>query len=365
MKRICFFGSSESIGGTEIYMITAVRALKNAVKFDYLVRHDYKNIPFETEINSYGGKIYREYYSNKECNQKNYVSPKEIIAHHPEWDGIYLNIQNIHTAYRLLEEAKRASLTYRIIHAHNNGYMSPIKFKDKVYEMYFKLTKEHVITHYLACSKSAGEWLFGRKAKINIIPNGVDFTVYRKNDTIRKSMRKKYHITNDTILLGFCGRLCYQKNPEMLIDIIAKLKNRSLYKLLIVGDGELREALMQRAEDYHVQDRILFVGSTSNTNEYYQMMDCFVLPSRFEGFGIVLLEAQAAGLRCYTTDTVVPYETNITGRVTFISKNASPGEWANRIIEGGFDRIDCTSILEASDYSMRSMRQKLLNVFSI
>lgn len=363
MKRICFFGSSEKIGGTEIYMITVVRLLKDRVRFDYLVRYNYNKIPFEDEIVLYGGKVYREYYSNKEHAKRNYISPQEIISHHPEWDGIYLNVQNIHTAYRLLEEAKKVGLTYRIIHAHNNGYMYPIKIKDKLYEIYFQLTKSHIITHYLACSKNAGEWLFGRKVNINVIPNGVDFDIYRKNDTIRKAMRKKYHMADDSILLGFCGRLCRQKNPEMLIDIIVELKNSPIYKLLIVGDGELREKVMHYAEDCQVEDRILFVGSTNNTNDYYQMMDCFVLPSRFEGFGIVLLEAQAAGLRCYTTDTVVPNETNVTGRVTFISKNASAGEWADQITKGGFDRVDCYSILEKSDYSMKSMRQKLLKVF--
>ena len=137
MKRICFFGSSDKIGGTEIYMITAVRLLKDKVKFDYLVPHNYKDIPFEDEVISYGGRIYKEYYSNKECNQQNYISPHEIIFRHQEWNGIYLNVQNIHTGYRLLEEAKKAGLTYRIIHAHNNGYMHPISFKDRLYEIYF------------------------------------------------------------------------------------------------------------------------------------------------------------------------------------------------------------------------------------
>lgn len=365
MKRICFFGSSDNVGGTEIYMITVVRLLKEDVRFDYLVHHDCKTIPFENEIISYGGKVYKEYYRNGERKQQAYISPQKIIKSHPEWDGIYLNVQNIHTAYRLLEEAKRVGLPYRIIHAHNNDYMYPIKFKDKLYEIYFQLTKNQVITHYLACSKNAGEWMFGRNVNINIVPNGVDFGIYRKNDTIRRNMRSKYNITDDTILLGFCGRLCRQKNPELLIDIIAELKNHSVYKLLIVGDGELMESLQQRAVDCNVKDRILFVGATGNTNEYYQMMDCFVLPSRFEGFGIVLLEAQAAGLRCYTTDKVVPNETNVTGRVTFISETASAEEWAEQIIAGGFDRIDCISILEASNYSMESMRRGLLKVFGV
>ncbi|MDO4942831.1 MAG: glycosyltransferase [Lachnospiraceae bacterium] len=363
MKRICLFGSSENMGGTEMYLITIVRILKNDVRFDYLVYHDCKRIPFENEIISYGGQVYREYYRNKEKNRQGYISPKKIIEKHPEWDGIYLNVQKIHTAYRLLEEAKKAGLCYRIIHAHNNNYMSQIGFKDKLYELYFLLTKRKVITHYLACSKNAGDWMFGKNTDVTVIPNAIDFNKFKMNDLIRMKMRKKYNITEDTIVLGFCGRLCYQKRPELLIDIIEEMKDFSRFTLLIVGGGELFETIRTRAVERNVVDKTIFVGATDNPNDFYQMMDCFVLPSRFEGFGIVLLEAQAAGIRCYTTDKVVPYETNVTGRVTFIPQEATASEWAKKIIEGGFDRVDCLSKLEESEYSMEVMYKKLLSVF--
>lgn len=132
-----------------------------------------------------------------------------------------------------------------------------------------------------------------------------------------------------------------------------------------VFDGELMESMKLRAIKENVKDKVIFVGSTSNVQDYYQMMDCFVLPSRFEGFGIVLLEAQAAGLKCYTTDKVVPYETNVTGRVTFISGKATADEWAKRIAQGGFDKIPCIEKLENSDYSILNMRKKLFKVFQL
>lgn len=365
MKRIGVFGSSANMGGTEMYLITIARLLNNDIKFDYLLCHNCGKIPFEDEVLLLGGRIYREYYYNREKKQSDYISPKDIINRHPEWDGIYLNIQRIHTAYRLIEAAKKVGMPYRIIHAHSNDYTYPIEFKDKLYEYYFKLTKQLTVTKYLACSKLAGEWMFGKNVDITIIPNAVDFKKYKINNDIRNKMRENYNISDKTILLGFCGRLSPQKRPEFLIDILNEMKKKPQYKLLIVGDGELMNAIHNRAVECKIEDRVIFVGAVRDAGNYYQMMDCFILPSRFEGFGIVLLEAQASGLRCYTTDQVVPYETNVTGRVTFLSKDANPSVWANSIETAGFDRKDCLNILEKSDYSLETMRKKLLNVFGI
>ena len=365
MKRICLYGSSANLGGTEMYMITIVRALKNKIVFDYLIHHACGKIPFEDEIVSLGGKIYREYYFNSERKNKDYISPQKIIESHAEWDGIYINVQRIHTAYRLLRVAKKAKLPFRIIHAHNNNYTSAISFKDKLYEKYFQFTKKSTITHYLACSKGAGEWMFGQNINTIVIPNAIDFKKFQIDEFVRDYMRKKYEICNETVIVGFCGRLCYQKNPEFLIDILISIKTIPQCKLLVIGDGELLEVMKSRVIKEKIEEKVIFAGATDNVQDYYQMMDCFVLPSRFEGFGIVLLEAQAAGLRCYTTDKVVPYETNVTGRVTFISEKNSAEEWAEQIVEGGFDRVSCLEKLEKSDYSLSNMQKKLLNLFGL
>ena len=365
MLRIGLFGSSDQMGGTEAYMITMVRELKNKVLFDYLVAHNRRKIPFEDEIISLGGKVYREFYMLREKDQEGYLSPGEIIARHPEWDGIYLNVQNIHTAYLLLKEAKKKKMPYRIIHAHNNGFPGALSLKDKVFNLYFNATKKKYVTHFLACSVSAGRWMFGKGENIFVVPNAIDFCKFQMNTDIRNKMRKMYGISDDETVIGFCGRLCYQKNPEFLLQIFAELKKQKTYKLLLVGSGELEKRLREYAAEREISDKIIFTGAVRNVQDYYQMMDCFVLPSRFEGFGIVLLEAQAAGLRCYTTDCVVPHETNITGRVTFISPEASAAVWAQKIEADDLNRIACIKLLESSDYCLDSLKKKLYKIFNI
>lgn len=364
MKRICLYGGGKNLGGTEIYLITLVRALKDDVVFDYLIRHDYGEIPFENEIISYGGKIYRQYYRNSERNLPDYLSPKEVLDMHPEWDGIYLNLQKIDTSYRLLLEAKKKGLSYRIIHSHSNmNDLRKRRIKDQIYNLFFMITNKYVVSSFFACSSLAGKSMFGNNSSFDVIPNAVDFSKFQLNDTVRAKKRKEFHICDDEIVIGFCGRFAPEKNPEFLIEIFHEIKKMNhKCKLLLVGQGELETVLRQKADHLNILNDIIFAGSVLDTQEYYQMMDCFVLPSNYEGFGIVLLEAQAAGLRCYTTADVVPKETNITGRVTFISASKSAAYWAETILKNGFERKNCLDILEKGDYTIDGMRHKFLNV---
>ena len=363
--RIGLYGASSNLGGTEVYMINMVREMQHEIIFDYIVGHDCKHIPFEDEILSLGGKIFREYYFRRERHLKGYISPRELIDRHPEWDGIYINVQRIHTAYSLLVEAKRKNFKYRIIHAHSNNYSSPSTLKDKMYEFYFHTTKKKCVTDYLACSEMAGKWMFHNSRPIIVVPNAIDFSRFALNEVIRNKIRRQYDFESNEIVIGFCGRIDHPKNVLFLIKIFKVMSENPTYKLLIVGNGNEMGAVQSKIRQYNLADRVVCTGEVSNTYDYYQAMDCFVLPSRYEGFGIVLLEAQAAGLRCYTTANVVPAETNVTGRVTFIPAEASPLEWATAIEKNGFDRISCLDVMEKSAYSLSNLKKTLYGIFDL
>ena len=363
--RIGVYGPCENMGGTEKYLYTLHRVLGDYIVFDFLLNYDCGPIPFENEYISNGCRIYREYYNRSQKNIAGYISPKEIIKKHTEWEGIYINLQILNTTYDLLIEAQKSNIPIRVIHAHNAGarksdFLSILK--TEIMKIFFKCTYKKYTTDLLACSKLAGKYIFGFCEDVKIIPNSIDFNAFSINDTIRQKMRYKYHVKENEIVIGFCGRLSYQKNPKFLVEVFDELQNRGNYKLLIVGDGDLSEEIRTLVINKKIQEKVLMVGSVNNTEDYYQMMDCFLLPSLYEGFGIVLLEAQASGIRCYTTDKRVPVETNVTGRVTFISEYSSPAEWATIIENTGFDRVDCERVLQASPYSLEELKNKMLNV---
>ena len=150
----------------------------------------------------------------------------------------------------------------------------------------------------------------------------------------------------------------------MLIDIFVKLhKMEPNSHLLILGDGEKRKLLTEKVKKHGLTNSVIFAGSISNVQDWLQAMDCFVLPSRSEGFGIVLLEAQAAGLQCFTTKDAVPNETDLTGRVHFIRADAKPEEWAQNILATNLERKNCMETLMQSEYTLEKLEEKMMRIF--
>lgn len=365
MKRILVFGASARLGGTESYLLTLYKNIdKRQIQFDFLFPHETGTIPYEQEIIRNGGCVYREYYTNKERNIKGYMSTKDIIERHPEINGVYVNVQCIHTAYGLLVEAYKHRLKYRILHIHSSDYVRKPTLKESLYEKYFYLTFRKIVTHCLACSKMAGKWIY-HKQDFEIIPNSIDLEKFRYNNLIRNTIRKKYHIEEKHVI-GFCGRLCHTKNPDFLLEIFQELYSLdSDAYMFIVGNGEKKEQLEETVKKYNLRKCINFVGEIDNVQDYLQAMDFFVLPSRHEGFGIVLLEAQTAGLNCITSAGAVPKETNVTGRVHFISLDKTARAWAQKILSIGFERKDCFEIMKASEYSIDNLIKKMETIFEL
>lgn len=366
MKRICVYGCSGMFGGTERYLLTMYQVIdRTKIQFDFLFPYNIGDISYGAQIEALGGKIYKEYYKNSEKTVSGFISPDKLLCRHPEWSGIYVNWQSVDTAYRLIIAAKKRNLCYRVIHAHNSDYNRPFGVKDKIYEIFFHLTKKHCVTDYLACSELAGKWLFKmNKNKFTVIPNAVPFEKFTFSKSKRDAIRTKYQISEQELVLGFCGRLVVQKNPEYLIHIFEKVhKKEPLTKLLIVGDGVLHSELELQIQRKRLRDSVIMTGAVDNVEEYMQAMDCLLVPSKFEGFGIVLLEAQAAGLPCFASKDVVPEETNLTGNVYFIKLEDGEEKWADIILSTQIKRYDGMEALRDSDYTIDKASAKLMHVF--
>ena len=133
----------------------------------------------------------------------------------------------------------------------------------------------------LACGKAAGDWLFDGQS-YQVIPNAILPDKFSFSSDNRYSLRSKVNLSADDFVIGFVGRLDPQKNPLFLIDILSKVKeyNESKnIKLLIVGDGLLRNDMLNYATKKDLVEDVIFVGIQKYTAPWYSAMDCFVLPS--------------------------------------------------------------------------------------
>ena len=151
--------------------------------------------------------------------------------------------------------------------------------------------------------ESALKYKIASKKKMCIIENGIDFTKFKDNDKYRVEARKKLNIKDNEIVIGVVGRLSEQKDPMTMIKAFKEVyeENKNV-KMLFVGSGELEEQVKQFAKANDILDRVIITGWINNVEKYIPAFDIAILPSKWEGFGLVLIEYMACNKPIVASD---------------------------------------------------------------
>lgn len=231
--------------------------------------------------------------------------------------------------------AKRKNVPCRILHAHSNycienHWFDKIKFSFYKYGYLLNASRANVL---FASSEEAGLSAFGKKnlGRCQILPNCIEIERFRFQPSVRERLRDQLGL-GDALVIGHVGRYeSNHKNQEFTLALMRELlaKKRDC-RLLMIGGGERLDEFKNAAAD--LGDRVIFTGPVSNIQDYYQAMDVFVLPSRKEGLGIVLVEAQVNGLFCIASDRV-PRESKISDYVKYLSIDHGTEEWVDEILK--------------------------------
>lgn len=368
MKKILVVGQSDNPGGVEAVIKRYYEALKHDIQIDLIV----------STSTCYDEAYYRAHQSNiyfvKNAQFRHPLAYKKeiksfFVANQGKYDAIWCNCCDLANCGYIMKMAKAVGIKKRIIHAHNNRLMQTGK-RRYFYALMHHYWKNHIhqyATDFWACSEVAGEFFYPHEIlqskSYKIINNAIEINQYEFHQEVRDKIREKYHL-NGHHVIGHVGRFQYQKNHEFLIDIFQEyLKLDSCAVLMLVGQGEEEERIRQKVSDKGIEKQVLFMGARDDVNEMLQAMDVFVLPSRFEGLGIVLIEAQAAGLACVTSKDVVPDVVNITGNVAFISLDAPIEQWVSAINEQIKKDVRMSEIeeeLTKAGYNMTSAAEKFM-----
>ncbi|MBM6776922.1 glycosyltransferase [Collinsella tanakaei] len=229
-----------------------------------------------------------------------------------------------------LRAAERTGVPVRIAHSHStagkgetakNAAKSVLKRFSNVYP-----------THRMACSRYAGEWLFGKGAEFEVVYNGICLSRFAFNAEARAKARADLGLAGGQLAVGHVGRFMPQKNHRFLIEEFAELARlRPDAVLLLVGSGEAEALAESWVAERGVADRVMFLGQRDDVDRLYQAFDAFVLPSLYEGLPLVSVEAQAAGLPCFLSERITR-EVDVTGTVRFLPiEDASV--WAEALAE--------------------------------
>ncbi len=348
-------------GGVEAVVMNYYRNIdKTKVQFDFICDADSTNIPYE-EINSLGGRViiippYQKVFAyHKELKRVLKEGKYKIVHSH-------INTLSVFSLFA----AKRAGVPIRIAHSHSTS--SKKERIRHIIKLLLRPFSKLFATDYMCCSELAGRWMFGDKAydsgRVYLLNNAIDLDKFKFDENIRKTKRKEVGISDDTLVIGHIGRFMEQKNHRFLVDIFNELhkKNKNTL-LLLVGQGPLMDEIKEKVNSLGLTNSVKFLGQRNDANELYQAFDVFLLPSLYEGLGMVLIEAQASGLPCIAS-TEVPIVAKITDLIKFVDLNNSISKWTEKITESSkIARSDKSSEVSKNNYNIKVETKKLNNLY--
>lgn len=259
--------------------------------------------------------------------KKLYFWPKNLakaLREFGPFDVIHVNMDMLNGIN--LRVAKKLKIHQRICHAHNSSNQqmhSPIKAAIKaVYLFVMKRWMKRYSTQKIACSGQAGDYFFG-KNNYDTIFNGIDVKKF-KNKSVGCPK-------NDKIKICTVGRIVDQKNPIFIADVINELYllNNNI-EFLWIGTGGMDKEVHEYVKSIPANNVIKFLGVRDDVENVLSECSYFLFPSKYEGFGLVAVEAQAAGLDCFVSDAV-PKDIDC-GKCKFISLEKTPAMWAEEIM---------------------------------
>ncbi|MEK3881801.1 glycosyltransferase family 1 protein [Paenibacillus sp. PL2-23] len=334
---------------------------KNGFQFDFLV-HRQEEGHYDKEIESLGGRIYRM-PNIRPGNYRRYFRMLDRFFEERRDYRVVHSHMNENSGF-VLRAAKKAGVPCRIIHSHLSDLKLDYKFPFRIYA---RLAIKDNPSDYFACSARAGEWLFGRKREnsreVIVLQNAVNTEEFAFNPAVRTEVRAELE-AGDRLVVGHIGRFNEQKNHKFLLQVFHSLKQDKEDALLVLaGDGYLRASIEKQADEMGLSDSIRFLGVRADISRLLQGMDLFLFPSLFEGLPVVLIEAQAAGLRCVVSDTITR-EADITGRVSFVSLQQPPKYWSRAILGVSYEHADTSQLLREHGYDSAAMAEWLGHFYS-
>lgn len=220
--------------------------------------------------------------------------------------------------------AKRSRTVAVACHCHSTGCEHPVLHRA------LRPFIPRLCDCMFACSDEAGKWLYGN-ADYSVLPNSFELGKFEFDLEARAEIRAAHGIDDKTYVLGNVARLNPEKNHAFLIDVFEAYHEKQPDSVLIIaGGGPGRKDVESLVDSSSVKDSIILLGNIADPSKLYSAMDCFVFPSKHEGLGIVLVEAQLAGLDCFVSSDV-PNAARVSDRFHPISLSRPAVDWAAEI----------------------------------
>jgi glycosyltransferase involved in cell wall biosynthesis len=289
-KNICFFNTNRAWGGGEKWHLTTAREMNRRGYQSILVTNNGSDLYHKARLEKllvYGFSV----------NNISFLNPMKILTmaaffKSKKIDTIILNLpQDLKLAGIAAKLAGVKTIIYRrgMPHPLRNTALNRFLF-------------QKVLTHVVVNSEEIGRSLTLKNEnwfpseKLTLIYNGVAAVTHQHT-------QKLYHKESNEFVIGNAGRLTDQKGQSYLIELGEQLKNENVpFRILIAGDGELRPQLENQIKTKNLQNEVKLLGHVEDMTAFFNSLDVFIFPSKFEGAANTLIETIQHGVPCIAFD---------------------------------------------------------------
>ena len=354
-------------GGVETWLLRVLRFIdRDRFQFDFCTLGDQAGL-YADEIEQSGAKVIRcpvsEYWS--------FGSRFNRILKNGQYRAVH---SHVHLFSGLLLRCARArKVPIRIAHSHTSHDDNADRPLRRYYRALMLRWIQRYCTHGLAASHAAAEELFTKSwpqdDRFKVLHCGIDLALFQDNYN-KNQLRNELDIPLDAPVVGHVGRFVKPKNHRFLLEIAGKiLKMRSDIHFLFVGDGPLRVEIETQSRAAGISSNVHFAGTRTDIPRLMRAcMDAFIFPSLWEGFGLVLIEAQAAGLPCIVSNTVSVETSIFHKQMIRLPLSDDKKEWAKKTIEALTLRPVtsqlATQTLAQTDFCIRKSTAQLTKLYA-
>lgn len=218
-----------------------------------------------------------------------------------------------------------AGVPKRVAHCHNDkrSEYNDCHWLKKFYFFVMKIFVHLFSNIKISVSEEASASMFYGNSEVQIIPCGLSFA---KGVTLNRS---DFNLASDDIVISHVGRFVNQKNHDFILDIASMINNPKV-KFLLVGQGELQDEVKRKVLELGLKDKVRFLNIRNDINNIlFDLSDIFILPSKFEGLGLVAVEAQSNHVYTLVSDKV-PKNVAISKYIEFLPISKAE-DWAEKI----------------------------------
>lgn len=301
---------------------------REKVEMSFALATKYKQ-HYEERIIEQGANIYRthEIGDGITGKVKHFINLIKLLKTEGPFDVVHSQMDFFNGINMLA--AFIAGVPMRISHAHIATDNKFIPFKKKIYNNIMKLLIKIFATDGLGCSNQANSYINFKSKNTIVVNNGIDLSRFSENS---KSILEDFSIEKNKKKFITIGRMEEAKNPIFIVEIINELKKiRDDIHLYWLGRGSMECDIKKLIKKYKLEDTITLLGVRDDIEKVLPQMDFMLFPSKWEGLGIALIEAQASGIPCFISDRI-PREADC-GLCTIISLDDNQKIWAYKINE--------------------------------